>query len=143
MVKVLNRDVDNQVFYRQLCEECRAELEYAFDDTHEGALGLRYLTCPACGKEIASKLDGIKLTPNNIEFPKHFMAMSENAVDIDNEEIQKWVRKCLKIAEESNEPYGYFVSSGTGNSRVILMAYEDEYDIVVAKNYYETNVHKY
>jgi hypothetical protein len=83
------------------------------------------------------------LTPNNIEFPKHFMAMSENAVDIDNEEIQKWVRKCLKIAEESNEPYGYFVSSGTGNSRVILMAYEDEYDIVVAKNYYETNVHKY
>lgn len=142
MVKVLNRDVDNQVFYRQLCEECRAELEYAFDDTHEGAFGLRYLTCPACGKEIVTELDETKLTSDNIEFPKHFMAMGDGANNIEDEEIQKWVRQMLKFAEETDEPYGYFFITGTGNSKVILMAYEDEYDIVVAKDYYETSVNK-
>ena len=39
MIKVLNKDVE-QTFYRQKCEECQAELEFAFDDTYEGALGL-------------------------------------------------------------------------------------------------------
>lgn len=142
MVKVLNRDVDNQVFYRQLCEECRAELEYAFDDTHEGAYGLRYLICPACGKEVITNLDGTKLNSNNIEFPKHFYKTSENAVDIRDEEIQKWVRKCLKTAEESDEPYGYFIETGVGNARVILIEYEDEHVIVVAKDYYEVSISK-
>lgn len=143
MVKVLNRDVENQVLYRQLCEFCRAELEFSFDDTHEGELGLRFLICPVCGEETLTELDATKLTSDNIEFPKHFMAMGENAIDIDNEEIQKWVRRCLKKAEESNDLYGYFFVTGTGNTKVILMAYKDEYDIVVAKDYYEANVQKY
>lgn len=140
MIKVLNKDVE-QTFYRQYCEECHAELEFAFDDTYEGALGARYLKCPVCGREVmVEKIDGIDLNSNNIKFPKHFF--EPGGVNISDDQINDWVCRCLKAAEESDEPYGYFVQTGTGNTRVILMAYEDEYDIIVTKNYYATSVNR-
>ena len=138
MIKVLNKNVDKKI-YRERCD-CGAELEFSFDDTCEGYAGLHYIKCPVCGKEIfSSEIDAENLDSSNIEFPRHFDSLC-NGVDIDDETIQKWIRKCLKIAEESDEPYGYFVQAGSGNTQVILMAYEDEYNIVVAKNYYETTV---
>ena len=141
MIKVLNRDIDGQTFYRQKCEECRAELEFAFDDTYEGVLGARYLKCPACGKEImANDIEGITLNSNNIKFPKHFF--EPGGVDISDDKINDWVCQCLKIAEESNEPYGYFVHTGTGNTIVVLLAYEDEYEIIITKDYYQTSVNR-
>ena len=91
---------------------------------------------------MAEEIEAKALYSSNIEFPKHFRKINK-VVDIDDKEIQKWVKQCLKIAEESNEPYGYFVSTGSGNTQVILMAYADEYDIVVAKDYYETTVFRY
>lgn len=139
MIKVLNKDV-KQTFYRQHCEECHAELEFAFDDTYEGALGARYLKCPVCGRENMTELEGTDLNSKNIQFPKHFFEPA--GVDISNDEIQSWVRQCLKVAEQSDEPYGYFVQAGTGNTKVVLMAYGDEYDIIVTKDYYETSVNR-
>ena len=140
MIKVLNKDIE-QTFYKQKCEECRAELEFAFDDTYEGALGARYLKCPVCNKEIiVYEIEGTNLSSNNIQFPKHFF--EPGGVNISDDEIQKLVRKCLKTAEESDKPYGYFVNTGTGNTRVILMAYEDEYEIIVTKDYYQTSMNK-
>lgn len=139
MIKVLNKDVE-QTFYQQHCEKCHAKLEFAFDDTYEGALGARYLKCPVCGRENITELDVPNLSSNNIKFPLHFF--EPGGIDISNNEIQNWIRQCLKIAEESKEPYGYFVQTGSGNTRVILMAYEDEYDIIVTKDYYQTSVNK-
>ena len=139
MIKVLNKDVE-QTFYRQHCEDCHAELEFAFDDTYEGALGARYLKCPVCGHENITELDVPKLSSKNIKFPLHFF--EPNGLDISDDQINSWVYQCLKAAEESDEPYGYFIQAGTGNTRVILMAYEDEYNIVVTKDYYETSVNK-
>lgn len=141
MIKVLNKDMNEQNFYRQKCNECAAELEFSLEDTHIGALGARYIKCPICGKEIPTeRCDGIELNSNNIEFPKHFF--EPDGVDIPDDEINNWVRECLKIAEESDEPYGYFLQIGAGNTMVILMAYEDEYEIIVTKDYYETSVNK-
>lgn len=141
MIKVLNKDIDKQTLYRQKCYECDAELEFSLEDTYIGALGARYVKCPICGYEIMTEeCDGIELNSSNIEFPTHFF--EPNGVDIPNNEIENWVRKCLKIAEESDKPYGYFVQTGSGNTRVILMAYEDEYRIIVAKDYYETSVNR-
>ena len=137
MIKVLNQDVD-QTFYKQQCDECNAELEFAFDDTYEGALGARYLKCPVCGREIITEIDVPELNSDNIKFPLHFF--EPGGVDINDDEITNWIRECLKAAEESDEPYGYFVHAGTGNTKVVLMAYEDEYDIIVTKDYYETMI---
>ena len=55
MIKVLNKDVNEQKLYRQKCDECTAELEFAFDDTYIGALGARYVKCPICGKTFKTK----------------------------------------------------------------------------------------
>lgn len=141
MIKVLNKDIDERKSYRQKCYECDAELEFSIDDTYIGALGARYVKCPICGEEIIiEKCNGIELNSSNIEFPTHFF--EPGGVDIPDNEIENWVRECLKVAEESDEPYGYFVCTGSGNTIVILMAYEDEYEIIVAKDYYETSVDK-
>ena len=141
MIKVLNKNTDEQKLYSQICDMCGAELEFALNDTYIGALGARYVKCPVCGEEIMTeKCDDIQLNSSNIEFPKHFFEPS--GVDIPNSEINNWVRRCLKIAEESDEPYGYFVHTGSGNTMVILMAYEDEYEIIVTKDYYETSVNR-
>lgn len=139
MIKVLNKTV-KQTVYKHECDECGAELEFAFDDTYEGALGARYLKCPVCSRENITEIDTPELSSSNIEFPLHFF--SPSGVDISDDRIQGWVRDCLKTAEESDEPYGHFVQTGTGNTRVVLLAYEDEYDIIVTKDYYHTSVNK-
>jgi hypothetical protein len=96
--------------------------------------------CPVCGREIITEIDTPALSSNNIKFPLHFFEPS--GLDVSNDQINDWVYKCLKAAEESDEPYGYFATMGTGNTRVILMAYEDEYNIIVTKDYYETSVNR-
>ena len=142
MIKVINKKVEEPKVYKAICDECRAELEYEYEDTYEGYAGVRYIKCPECGYEIIGEdLDGINLNSSNVEFPKHFYHFG-NGVDINNERIQEWVRECLKTAEESDEPYGYFVHTGSGNAAVILMAYEDEYNIIVAQNYYELSINR-
>lgn len=139
MIKVLNKDVE-QTFYRQVCEECHAELEFAFDDTYEGAYGCRYLKCPVCGEEIITEIDGVDLTPDNIKFPMHFYKVSENAVNIEDEEIQKWVREGLNAFKSGKAEDFWF--SGTGNSFVIIHEMVDEYCIYVMKNYWECSIFK-
>lgn len=138
MIKVLNKENEERAYY-QICEGCNAELEFSFDDTYEGWMGARFVKCPVCGEEVmAEEIEGKQLNSGNIEFPKHFSKLK--GTDIDNNEIEKWVRECLQAAEKEEEPYGYFFQVSSGNTRVILMACEDEYEIVVTKDYYETSV---
>lgn len=141
MIKVLNKNTDEQKLYRQICDMCGAELEFSFDDTYIGAFGGRYLKCPNCGREVwVEELEGINLNSNNIRFPEHFC--EPGGVNISDDQIEVWVRDCLKMAEESDDPYGYFVHIGSGNTMVILLEYEDEYNIIVTKDYYETSVNR-
>jgi DNA-directed RNA polymerase subunit RPC12/RpoP len=141
MIKVLNKKVEEPKIYRQMCDGCKAELECEYEDTYEGVLGARYVKCPECGSEVMfEEIECKTLTFKNIEFPKHFF--EPGGVDISNDEIQGWIRNCLKIAEESKEPYGYFVQQGTGNAMVVLLVYEDEYEFVVTKDYYSATIPK-
>ena len=118
MIKVLNKEVKETV-YNHRCDECGAELEFAFDDTYEGALGARYIKCPICDRENITEIDVPNLNSSNIKFPLHFF--EPGGVDISDDEINQWIRECLKSAEESDEPYGYFVHTGSGNAMVILL----------------------
>ena len=118
MIKVLNTEVKETV-YNHRCDECGAELEFAFDDTYEGALGARYIKCPICDRENITEIDVPNLNSSNIKFPLHFF--EPGGVDISDDEINQWIRECLKSAEESDEPYGYFVHTGSGNAMVILL----------------------
>lgn len=139
MIKVLNKDVP-QEFYIQTCCECKAELEFSFDDTYEGAFGARYLKCPVCREELFTDIDGVDLTSDNIKFPIHFYKTSEDAVDIKDEEIQTWIRKGLRAFETGDAKDFYFC--GTGNTFMVILEMDDEYDIYVMKNYWECSIPK-
>ena len=139
MIKVLNRKIEGPKIYKTICDECGAELEYEEVDTYIGALGGRELICPLCNEKIfIEDIDGIDLNSHNIEFPIHFIAPSDNAVDIEDEKIQEYVRKCLEKVE--NDPECEFYITGTGNTVVIALKFEDEYDVYVTKRYYECSI---
>lgn len=139
MINVISKKVEEPKVYKAICDGCDAELEYTYEDTYEGYAGMRYIRCPECGYEIMSEyLDGIKLNSQNIEFPKHFYKFK--GVDIDDQQIQKWVSECLKCMEESDESYGCYTFVGSGNSMVFVFKHEDDYSVYVAKNYWEVTI---
>lgn len=119
---------------RVSCGDCLSEIEYDKNDITYGAFGCGEITCPVCGSKIDICDESIELTCDNIEFSKHFMD-SEDAIKLDNSEIQKYIRQCLKAAiEDTEHDWGSFYRSGTGDTEVIVMKYDDEYEILVAKN---------
>lgn len=139
MIKVLNKKVKEPKVYRAICDECRAELEYEYEDTYEGYAGMRHIKCPECGYEIMSvDFDGIDLDENNVKYTTHFYMMGENAKDISNEEIQTWVRQCLSRLAVCED--GDYTLSGSGNTIVFAFKSEEEYTIYVAKNYAELSI---
>lgn len=140
MIKVINRNVEAPKIYKVTCEECGAALEYEKDDTYIGALGGRELICPSCSNKVyVEEPEGIDLDSSNIEFPLHFMPPSDKAVDINSTQIQQWVRERLYMAEHDTEDYGYYLT-GSGDTLVFVFKHEDEYDIYVAKKYWECSI---
>lgn len=118
---------------RVTCLACSSVIEYENNEIQYGAFGCGCIICPVCGQEIDLDTESEKITSDNIEYPRHFMKMQ--GVKCDDEEIQKWVHKCLKVLEEDPEEYGVFAECGSGNTTVFACKYADEYSIVVAKDY--------
>ena len=140
MIKVLNKKVEEKTTYRVFCEECGAELEYTAEDTYIGALGGREIICPACGEKVfLEEPYGVELDSSNIEFPLHFFAPSDSAVDISDIKIQEWVREYLKRAESDVDEHGYYYT-GSGNTMVFVFKYEEEYVVYVTKKYWECSI---
>ena len=138
MIKVVGQEKERKI-YRAKCDECGKWLEYEEEDTYIGALGGRELICPACGERVyVEQPEGIDLNSSNIEFPKHFMS-PDKAKDINDAEIQKWVRECLGRAESDLEEWGHYYA-GSGNTIVFVFKYEDEYDIYVTKKYWDCSI---
>lgn len=143
MIKVINRKVvEEPKIYKTTCDECGAELEYEKGDTYIGAFGGRELICPVCGERVfIDDPCGIDLDSSNIEFPTHFMPPDDKACDIDNVQIQEWIRKCLNMAERDTEEHCYYYT-GAGDTLVFIFKCADEYDVYVTKKYYECSIHR-
>jgi DNA-directed RNA polymerase subunit RPC12/RpoP len=140
MIKVIGKKTEEPKVYRTVCFECEATLEYEESDTYIGALGGRELICPSCGEKIfVDEPEGIDLNSSNIEFPKHFFAPSDRAKDIDNATIQQWVKERLHMAESDTENYGHYLT-GSGNTIVFVVKYEDEYSVYVTNKYWECSI---
>ena len=136
MVRVIGKKTEDEI-YKVTCDECGAQLECEREDIYNGAYGAWYVKCPECGQDVmVEKIESIELNESNIEYPKHFSAMSRDAVDISNEKIQSWVRECLSGLKDCEDGDHMFV--GSGNTMVFAFKYEEEYVIYVAKNYSET-----
>lgn len=79
--------------------------------------------------------DGIDLNSNNIEYPLHFYYMGDG-VDVNNEQIQQYVRKLLDKAEQDKDDYAFYYT-GTGNTMVFVVKDPEGYCVFTTKDYSE------
>lgn len=121
--------------------KCGAEIEYFPHDKHDGAFGCMYLTCPECANEVLlDKEDPIKLTIDNVEWPKHFDLPDGSEMNFDDATIQKWVRMCLSQLSSDIYKVRDVVSMGSGNTRIWAEKWEEEYAVYVTKSFSTTSI---
>lgn len=113
------------------------------DVDHDRQLNF-YVECPCCHNKIfdidQSEFND-EVTVNNLSFPTSFFQFGgKNTYHVTDDEITKWCKECVEQLERCNEDYGVFAFKATGNTEVIVMKFEDEYSITVAKNYYTASI---
>lgn len=124
------------------CEDCGSKMRFDKSDVQIGAYGCAYIKCPKCG-ELVFIDDAefcLTLTPDNIRFPWHFYKTGKNAVKKTDEEINDYIKECVRSLEKEKEDFGLFRYAGSGDTAVFVFKYEDEYAIFVAKDYYESGI---
>ena len=122
------------------CENCGSVLEVSREDTHVGYLGLPHVTCPCCNYEMDVEEfddDAIDICASNVKYPTHFTISSKEfrAIEISDEEINKWIQQGIEYFRGNPEAYSYFM--GSGNSMVHMYKFDDdkEYYVIVSKDY--------
>ena len=136
MIKVVDKKVEEPKTYKATCDECGARLEFEESDTYVGTYGGSYVDCPECGYDVlVEELVDVNLTEHNIEFPRHFSKTSAEAINIGDDTLQGWVRECLEKIKQDETSDHWMIASG--NAVVIILKFDDEYDVYVCKNYYD------
>ncbi len=123
-----------------ICEYCGSEIELEESDVGVGAFGVYNFTCPCCG-ELSSVDDGIELTSENLDFPKHYYHFGDG-VHISDDEINKYVKDCINSLRNSTDENFYHTFTGLGDTIIHVTRYNDDENFVinVCKNYYETEI---
>lgn len=124
------------------CEHCASELEVTEEDTHIGAYGAVYVTCPCCGEDtIVLDLPGIVLTRDNIKFQNHFdkFGRSGKLSEISSE-IEKNIQMGIDILRRDSKSAYYFFSSGSSLVIILKMDGDEEYLIFAANEWHETSI---
>ena len=128
----------NNICERYICEHCNSVFEYDDKDIYSDTDNVEYVLCPCCGLKCITYTPP---TPKTIEYPKDFYQFggdNKKSVDISNEEITTKIRECIAWLEENpDEPFRYM---GYGNMFICVFNHEDEYYIIVTKNYFETSI---
>lgn len=134
-----NYTKENEVSEEYICEECNSVFEYDDYDVWVDSKNDKYVTCPCCNH---SCIVSVPTTEKNIEFPKSFyqFGVNDGAVDIDNEEITSRIKEMIVwLKRHPEEPYKYM---GSGNTFICVFNHEDEYYIMVTKNYFDASIDK-
>lgn len=127
------------------CEECGSELEYDESDLQRGVYGAMHIQCPLCGYN--NMLDGnendIKLTKDNILFPVDFHHTSTECGAVDtckNDFVRECIQKAIHYFRTNKKEFAYY--TGTGNTMIYVFRLDgdEEYEVVVANDYYETYI---
>lgn len=64
-------------------------------------------------------------------YPEDFYDFS-NGVDISDEEINKWIKECVRTL---NETYTNYTSISSGNTQVVVYRLDEGYEVIVSKDY--------
>lgn len=134
-----NYTKENEVSEEYICEECNSVFEYEIYDIYTDKDGIERVDCPCCNH---SCVVYTPTTEDNIEFPKSFyqFGIRDSAVKIDDKEITKTVKKCISYLKDNPEEFYKFVAYG--DTFICVFNHDDEYYVMVAKNYFEVSVDK-
>ena len=139
-MKILVNNYDTNSTESWICEHCNSVFEFEENDVLINTDGERVVRCPCCDR--ICYVNYPVITKDNIKFPKDFyqFGASNNAVEINDDEITSEIKKCISyLEEEPDEPYRYIAY---GNMIVCVFNHEDEYYIMVAKNYFDCSIDK-
>lgn len=123
---------------KAMCEHCGSEIELEERDVEVGVLGLYEFVCPCCSKTSCVD-DGIELTSENLEFPKHYYNFSYGK-NVSNEKINQYVKECIDVLRNSDEEDFYYIRTGNVYVGVRRFDGDEEFCITVAKGYYEVDI---
>lgn len=139
--KQSSRSSDDVKKLKIICDKCDSVLEVIPEDSHIGWLGARFVTCPCCGKEtMVEQLDGITLTKDNIEFPKHFLRSNKNmgCKEMSIESILDEIRCAIEFFRENKDEFAIELGTGDAGIHVYRYTEDEEYRVVVTRDWYET-----
>jgi hypothetical protein len=125
-----------------VCEHCKSELEYEESDVEIRDYGCAVIMCPLCGYKnfLDDCVHDINLTMHNVEFPTHFHHTSkENAVNCLNDEyVKDCIRKGINYFRNNKNENYWFTACGNTHIHVTRWEGDENYDVVVSGDYYNT-----
>ena len=113
-----------------ICPTCENLLLYEKEDVKIGYLGCESITCPECGEKIL--ITGERIMPPT--FPRTFYHFGSGK-KISDKDIQGMVNRVVDNIKKADA--GDFYITATGDTMVVALKYEDNIDIIVAKDYWE------
>ena len=127
------------------CDGCGSELEYDKSDMMMGEYGCMHLECPLCGNNnmLDDNENNITLTADNVEFPTHFHHTSKEtgAVDIcNNDEVKERINTAITYFRNNKDEFVWFSMRGTLCVTVFRFDGDEEYNVIVSNNYFETYI---
>lgn len=143
-MKVLSREKENKSKFPITieCEHCGAVLQIDnIDEIKKGYLGQGCVECPVCNKDTYNGLEDFseEITVDTVKFPDHFYYFG-NGVELKNTEIKNYIKDI--IGHFRKEPEAFASSTSSGDTMVFGFNFsgDNEYQIIVAKDYYETSI---
>lgn len=134
--KMIKEENENKS-YQVTCEECGSLLEITKNDVVIKDNGCSFYTCPCCNTEQLSEISefDLDLTIDNINYPQHFYDFT-NGADLSDEEILDDIKRGYEYCRKNKKDYYY---CGSGNSIIFVFRLDgdEEYNIIVCKNYLE------
>ena len=135
---IKSNNIESEYPKRHICDECGAELEYDKEDVHIGWMGREYVTCPACGSEIVVGKSRVQLPTWKATF--HHTSIETGAVNIEDDEIQTYINRAVKLLCSDEQNPGEFYVIWTGNFLVVGIKQMDGVDLYVTKDYWEDSI---
>ena len=115
------------------CDKCGCKFAYTEEDVYSNIYG-KVVDCPSCRKEIIlEKFDRLMQFPDS-----YFLFVGKDSKIVNNETIEKEVKKGIKYCLEHDECQWY-TAYGNMFVEVNWMA-DDGFEVLVAQNYYENNI---
>ena len=122
-----------------ICEECNSVFVYDDYDIYTDKDGIERVDCPCCSH---SCVVYTPVTEKNIEFPKSFYQFGKGmeTVKISDEKITKIIKDTIEWFKVNPEEFYRFIACG--DTFVCIFNHDDEYYIMVAKNYFDCSIDK-